>query len=47
MENNKSKMTDYMNYSMAARKRKKVVPAGMLNAKTLAEENLRGFKLRN
>ena len=25
----------------------KPAPAGMLNAKTLAEENLKGFRLRN
>ena len=26
---------------------KKTVPAGVLNSKTLAEENLKGFRLRN
>ena len=27
--------------------RQKPVPAGVLNSKTLAEENLKGFRLRN
>lgn len=27
--------------------RAKPVPAGILNSKTLAEENLKGFRLRN
>jgi hypothetical protein len=27
--------------------RQKPVPAGILNSKTLAEENLKGFRLRN
>jgi len=26
---------------------KKIQPAGVLNSKTLAEENLKGFRLRN
>jgi len=26
---------------------KKIAPAGILNSKTLAEENLKGFRLRN
>lgn len=44
---NRSKVTDYMNMSSMMKKKRKVAPAGALNAKTLAEENLRGFKLRN
>ena len=29
------------------RTRSKPAPAGLLNAKTLAEENLKGFRLKN
>jgi len=37
-----------MNTSNILKRRpKRHAPAGVLNAKTLAEENLRGFKIRN
>jgi hypothetical protein len=39
-------MRDYMSMSPAKRA-PKTAGAGALNAKTLAEENLRGFRLRN
>ena len=38
-------MRGYM--SASPDRRQKPVPAGVLNAKTLAEENLKGFRLRN
>jgi hypothetical protein len=31
----------------ASKKRKRIPPAGILCAKTLAEENLKGFRLKN
>jgi len=34
------------NSTLLKRKSKRVAPAGILNAKTLAEENLRGFKMK-
>ena len=35
------------NYVSTGSPARKPIPAGMLNAKTLAEENLKGFRLRN
>ena len=35
------------NYGSAAKRIPRGAPAGILNAKTLAEENLKGFKLKN
>lgn len=44
--NNSSIRNGYMSAS-PDRARTKPMPAGSLNAKTLAEENLKGFRLRN
>ena len=37
----------YMQGSTIGKKRQQVPSAGILNAKTLAEENLKGFRLKN
>ena len=39
-------MSNYMSAGSPGRG-KKQIPAGILNSKTLAEENLKGFRLRN
>ena len=44
---NKSQIRNSYMSSSPDKSRIKPAPAGMLNAKTLAEENLKGFRLRN
>ena len=46
MTNKSAAMRAYMSTS-TDRIRGKPAPAGILNSKTLAEENLKGFRLRN